>query len=284
MKKLLFLLLFVCSTAFGQMTITPGVQSGIYYELFTPKVPSDNWVIWEHGIGEEKTVNDGSQLSKLEISGVWLTAARNGFEFPFNIIAPQIDKGSDWWKITNGPKGNEAWFLNWIKETLKAKQIIATGYSLGGRGMWNLLQYDTKNYLNAIAPVCGYFDPSSGNITSLRSVPVYGVHGDKDTTMPYSADIVTENTYNPGRPTQLISGKPQPCYYLVTIPGAGHTVWPNAYDVTPGKDGLLQWVIQQFGPAQTIQDPVITTVFDGTNIIETTQSGKVITIKPTTVN
>ena len=150
--------------------------------------------------------------------------------------------------MTNGPKGNEAWFLNWVKETLNAKHIGATGYSLGGRGNWNLLQYDTKGYLNFIAPVCGYFDRSSGNITNLASVPAYGVHGDKDTTMPYTEDIITQNTYNPGRPTQIVSGKTQPCYYLVTIPGAAHPVWSIAYDLTPGKDGLYQWVLQQFGP------------------------------------
>lgn len=266
------------------MTITSGVQNGIYYEMFKAKVPTDNWVLWQHGSGECSTVGDGSQLLKLEIVGTWLKAARNGFEFPFNIIAPQIRCGTDWWAITNGAKGNEAWFLNWVKETLRAKQIGATGYSLGARGNWNLLQYDTKGYINFIGPVCGYFDFSAGTITNLHNVTAYGVHGNLDTTMPYLYDVSTQSAYNPGRPTQIINGLTQPAYYLQTIIGAAHPVWSIAYDTTPGKDQLLQWTIQQFGPVQIISDPIISTIFDGTNIIQTTQSGKVITTKPISIN
>lgn len=270
------------------MKITTGQINGVSYELFKAVVPTDNYVLWEHGIGDESAagVTDGSQLSKMDITGTWLSAARAGFEFPFNIIAPQIDnaKYSDWWHLTNGQKGNEAWFLNWVKETLKANIIGATGYSLGGRGVWNLLQFDTKNYLSFIAPVCGFYDFSQGPITNLRTVPVYGVHGDKDPTMSYSQDVATQQAYSSGRPNQIINSVSQPCYYLLTIPGAGHSVWPIAYDVTSGKDGLLQWVNQQFGPAVAKPDVIVSSVFDGVNRIDTTQSGKVLTFKPTTIN
>ncbi len=257
------------------MTITKGQINGIWYELFQPTVKSDNWLIWEHGIGEESSVNDGSQLQKEEIPGVWLTAARNGFEFPFNIIAPQINTGSDWWHLTNGNPGNESWFVNWVKESLGAKMIGATGYSLGGRGMWNLLKYDTRKYLSFIAPICGYYDFSQGSIDTLRTVPVYGVHGDADPTMKYSYDVATQLAYNSTRPNQVIAGVSQPAYYLVTIPGAGHSVWPIAYDTTFGKDGLLQWVLQQFGPVPT--NYPVTFSFNGIDIIATSngQSWKV---------
>lgn len=282
---LLFLLLFICSTSFGQMGIlkeklTIGGRD-FWCKKYIAKVPSNNWIIWLPGIGELGPA-DGSQLDKVDLfSGTtpvsWTAQASKGYEFPFNILAVQLPTGFDYWAIQNS-------IAIYVKETLKANEIGITGYSLGGRGAWYCLQGDSKGYINFIAPVCGYYDFSQGPISNLRTVPVYSVHGDKDTTMPYSYDVSTQTAYNIGRPMQIILNQQQPTDYLHTIPGVAHPVWPYAYDVTPGNDWLLQWVIQQFGPEQTLQDPVIKTIFDGSNIIETTQSGKVITIKPATVN
>lgn len=295
------------------MVISTLQINGIWTKIYKAAVPTDLWVLWLHGLGEESSssVTNGSQIDKIELydsSGnpvSWTASARKGYEFPFNIIAPQIDNSqySDWWKLTNGPAGNEAWFLNYIKESLKASKIIVTGYSLGGRGTWGQLFYDKKGYINAIAPVCGYYDSSLGPIANLRTVPGYSVHGDKDTTMNYQWDADTIKLYNQGRPTQVITGTTQPCHYLKTLAGQGHSVWPTAYGITANGCNLLNWVIAQFGISATTTttaapttttttttttqapvDPIVSTAFDGVNLIYITASGRKIVVSPISIS
>lgn len=269
------------------MNIATQVIGGIYCKVYQPKVASNFWLIWLHGLGE-LGAPDGSQIDKVELYDStgkipisYTALARIGFEFPFNIIAPQLPNTqySDFWKLTNGPTGSEGWFVNYVKETFKATKVVVTGYSLGGRGTWNLLRWDSKNYIDAIAPVAGYYDASAGAVANLRSVPGFSVHGDHDTTMVYAWDLANIQAYNatPGRPTQKISGVTQPCHYLDTIVGATHSVWPLAYDTTSGKDFYYQWILAQFEPA-VIPVPVIDTVTsnysDGTNLVFLTASGK----------
>ena len=285
MKKLLFLLLFVCSAAAGQMTITKeylpiGISSrNLWCKKYIAKIPTNNWLIWLEGLGELGPA-DGSQLDKVELfSGTtpvtWTAQAAKGFEFPFNIIAIQLPTGWDYWAIQNSA-------ATYVKETLKANEVGVTGYSLGGRGCWTVLNGDSKGYISFIAPVCGYYDFSQGPITALHNVAAYGVHGSLDTTMPYSYDIATQTQYNVNRPTQLIAGATHQAYYLQTIIGAGHSVWPAAYDLTPGKDGLYQWVIQQFGPP--MPDPIVSWNLINGILVGTTQSGKTINITPGSIN
>lgn len=68
---------------------------------------------------------------------------------------------------------------------------------------------------------------------------------------------------------------------IIELPGYGHDVWDYAYS----QANYWAWLEALDTPvAPPVLDAVITTAFDGANIIQTTQSGKVITIKPTTVN
>jgi len=243
--------------------------------------PTDNWLVWLPGQGELGPV-DGSQINKVELYDSnknpvsWTAQAVKGFEFSFNILAIQLPTTFDYWAI-------QSTAAIYVKETLKASKVGFTGYSLGGRGCWYCLANDTKSYIDFIAPVCGFYDFSSGPISNVRTVPIYGVHGDQDTQMSYAQDVQTAQLYNVGRPTQIINGLVCPCYNLVTVPGIAHVVWPYAYDVTTGKDGLLQWVNNQFGVNQQVSDPMQTMVYDGINLIVTTQNGKKITIKPQSV-
>lgn len=245
---------------------------------YAPKNPSNNWLVWLPGKGE-LDATDVSKMDLFDASGkpvTWTAQAKMGFEFPFHILAIQLPPAFDYWAVQNS-------VAIYVKETLKAAEIGITGYSLGGRGAWYCLQGDSKHYINFIAPVCGYYDFSQGPISNLETVPVFSIHGDQDATMSYQQDVATAAAYNVGRQNQIFDGKAYPADILVTLQGMGHNVWPNAYDVTPGKDGLLQWVLQQFGPGQPVADPIINTTFDGVNVIITTQSGKKISIKPLSV-
>jgi len=251
---------------------------------YLSNVKTDNWMAWLPGIGELGPA-DGSQIDKVDLfSGTtpvtWTAQASKGFEFNFNILAIQLPPTWDYWAIQNT-------LAIYLKEQRGAKKIGVVGYSLGARGCWTVLQGDSKGYIDFIAPVAGFYDFSQGPISNLRTVPVYGLHGDKDTTMPYSYDVATQQQYDSGRPTQTINGQSQPCYYLQTIAGASHNIWQIAFDVTPGKDQLLQWVNQQFGVGQTQPqpDPMVSMYFDPVKqvLVIMTQSGKKISINPLSI-
>ncbi len=239
----------------------------LWCKTYRSIVKNDNWLIWLPGIGELGAA-DGSQIDRVELYDsvtklpvTWTAQARSGYEFPFNIIAVQLPIGWDYWAI-------QASIAIYVKETLDATKIGVTGYSLGSRGAWACLLNDAKSYIDFQLDVCGYYDTSQAPISQLRAIPGYSVHGDQDTTMPYSYDFADLTAYNMGKPTQLINGVVEPCNYLVTIKGAGHAVWPIAYDLTPGKDGAYQWVLQQFGVIPPVQIPA-TLTYNGTDLIAT---------------
>lgn len=236
------------------MTINPVKTTNIGGRNFATReymaaVKSDNWLIHSVGIGELGNP-DGSQFSLLEKIG-YPKQAIAGFDFNFNIFALQLPQNFDFWAV-------QSTLATYVKETYKAAKLGMTGYSLAGRGCWTCLQGDSKGYFDFIAPIAGYYDSSQGPVCSLRSIPIYAWHGDKDTTMMYAYDRDNIAAYNActGRPTQIIDGVKQPCAYLKTLAGVTHNSWDTAYDVTPGKDSLLQWINQQFGPAP-IPQPTI---------------------------
>jgi len=248
MKKLTLLFLLIPAICFGQMTRTTTKIGNINCVVYKAKVASDDWVITLHGLGTEGPA-DGSQLSKVDGQG-YAAKAKAGFEFPFNILAPQLPNSPyfDYWMLTN----TDGWFVNQVKEVWKADEIIVTGLSLGGRGSWQLLRYDKKGYIKAIAPVCGYYDSQLGPFCNLRRVPGYSVHHVNDMIMRYDWDKGGIDGYNKcGSETQTVDGVVQPLHYLRSLTnstGNPHDAWTAAYDVTPGKDSLLKWIIQQFSP------------------------------------
>lgn len=263
------------------MIITKEKINNIWCLVYRTNTPTDKWVILLHGLGQ-KGNPDGSQIYLVEDNAWGKVAAGlrpNGstygtVEFPFNMILPQIYSGGggiyDYWQLIDN--NTTSWFVNYVKETLKASKILVTGLSLGGRGTWKLFRYDTKNYVDAIAPVCGYYDTGGDgpiNMANLgRSIPGYSWHGDKDTTMPYQWDADNIKAYNALtiRPTQVIDGVTQSCHYLKTLVGVDHTVWPYAYDLTPGKNSLYKWTLQQLQINTGSTTPPPTTGSTGTTV------------------
>ncbi len=257
----------------------------IWCQIYKPTIASDKWVIFLHGLGE-KGNPDGSQLDAVNKNGM-PAKAKAGFEYPFNIICPQIHNYSwaDFWQLTSQNGVDNGWFVNHVKENLGASEIVVTGLSLGGRGTWLMLRFDPKNYIKAIAPICGFYESTNGSdIKDLRSVPGYSWHHINDTVMSYKADLgepepnpwtkigITRYNYYGNRPTQMIDGISRPCHYLNTLTTTGvdpHAdAWLKAYDTTAGKDSLLTWIKQQFSPSLPppvpTKDPIVETyILDG---------------------
>lgn len=97
----------------------------------------------------------------------------NKGDFPFLLVAPQCPAGKSW---------NPDILLNILAELEKKYPIdlnkeYITGLSLGGKGVWDLLQKAPDKFA-AAAPVCGWGD--SANLCLLKYTPVWAFHGKED--------------------------------------------------------------------------------------------------------
>lgn len=207
-------------------------KAKIDYIEFIPQIPSNDVVICLHGITERAVievagklvqVTDGSRLDLVKSHGYPMQASK-GFEFPFNIVAPQC--GVSYSTMLK-------FLLLWAKAKYPNGKIIVTGLSLGGMATYDILKCAGSQYITAVAPVCGKSNPVTANL--CVDVPIQSWHGDKDVTVKYTLDCKFIKAYNDCHVNKI---------ELVTLPGIQHDAWDSAYNVSPGKDKLLQWILK----------------------------------------
>lgn len=237
-KLLLILLLFISLTGSAQMKITPHIKEKAFgyeftYNLYQAKDTTCKfYLIFLHGLGEIGPI-DGTQLPEVE-KYAWPKAARDGHDFPFNIIAIQT---------STDHRNNMKVFPTFVKFKYDADVIIVTGLSLGGFGSYDAKMYDVFDFVYAIAPVCG-----AGRMASIKDYPptmrVFHFHGDADKRVRWSTARGFIETYN--------STREGPDIEYVVYPGVGHDSWSQAYSLTPGKDQLYQWVLKMFAQGRSI--------------------------------
>src|ERR1044072_5133510 len=173
-------------------------------------------ILFLHGAGES-----GSDVEKVKIHGPPKLAAA-GKEFPFVIVSPQ-SPGGGW--------NNEA--LLALLDEIQAKysidpdRVYLTGLSMGGFGTWDTAVRYPQRFAG-IAPICGGGDPR--RVGSLRTMPVWVFHGDKDTTVPVQRSIeMVEALKKAGNEAQF-----------TRYPAAGHDSWTETYN----NPKLYEWFLQ----------------------------------------
>lgn len=221
------------------MTITPVINepcfgTKITYYYMKAKVPTNIYVIFLHGQGELGPL-DGTNIQEVLKHG-WPLHAKNGFEFPFNMIVPQSQLSH-----TNLVKI----LVPYVKLKYNAAGVFVTGLSLGGKGTYDSVLYDTLGIINAVMPVCG-----TGSLTKVASygrMKAFHIHGELDTTVTWKTAKAFIDKYN--------ETAVWPIKYHV-YPGVKHDVWVQAYSVKSGEDELLQWLLERIeeipaGPVNT---------------------------------
>lgn len=211
------------------MNITPHINQNAFgltinYKLYEPLIPSKNYLICYHGKGELGPL-DGSQLDKVEVHG-YPKHARNGYEFPFNIIAPQAQTSySSIRKLLPA----------YVKLKYKADTIIVTGLSLGGFATFDTPLFDHFKLVCAIAPVCGGISPTLA--ATYPEINGWAFHGDRDTIVPYGKSKFFVDKYNQNHSHG---------FKYTLYPGVGHNAWDKAY---APEGELLDWINTQFATA-----------------------------------
>ena len=148
-------------------------------------------VVLLHGAGERGTDN----RLQLVHGGRQLLAWGREWKLPFVLVAPQCPGGKQWvdtpWgalahTMPESPSETLALAMELLDNRLAAlpvdhDRVYATGVSMGGYGVWDLLQR-RPGFFAAAVPVCGGGDT---NLASrLVSVPIRAFHGKADGVVP----------------------------------------------------------------------------------------------------
>ncbi len=237
----LFLLLLAFS-AHGQQVakVTPSTAASIgYYEYLPPGYATSTEkfpvVLFMHGIGERG--NGTTELSKVATLGPALHA-KNGYQFPFILISPQLKSNFNTWP---------PWYIDTVLEYVKTylrideSRVYFTGLSLGGGGVWQYAHtYPEK--MAAMAIVCGSQNTPAKACTDIaaNNIPIWAFHGDKDTTVPPNRTINMINAINACVPAI------NPAPILTIYPGIAHNAWGKAYrtDHVEHNPNVYEWMMQ----------------------------------------
>lgn len=152
-----------------------GEKKGEYF-VYIPShyAPDRSWpmILALHGVGGRG----------LDQAMAWLRSSAHNDEFIF--IAPTYSHGL-WWK-DEAEKLILAVFDTVKRDyNIDTDRVYLTGFSSGGHGAWYMaLRY--PHFFAAINPIAGEC-PMPSFLVNLMHVPVYIVHGAKDTIIPIEA-------------------------------------------------------------------------------------------------
>lgn len=208
--------------------------NALTYRMYESTNGSKNILLFLHGMGERGPI-DGSKLDLLDRPitntdgsvrnppNTLLNLAVKGAEFPFSIVAPQVEVSYSQLK---------KFILPYLHLKYKTCKIIVTGLSLGGMATYELALMDEFKLIDSIAPVCGRADIRLAS--QYPEMDAWAFHGDKDTTVPYSQDKSFIDEYNKTHTKQI---------KLTTLAGVAHNAWDYAYK---SDSGLYQWLLERF--------------------------------------
>lgn len=123
--------------------------------------------------------------------------------------------------------------INWVKARYRidARRQYLTGLSLGGYATWRLACAYPEQWA-AVAPVCG--GGEVGDLSALKSVPVWCVHGERDPVVP-----VAESR-------RLVAALRRHRYRVRydELADGGHNAWQWLYDPKRRRDSLAGWFLR----------------------------------------
>lgn len=235
------------TTVSAQQTFETTSESVIGLLQYLPKDYHNNsdkypLVIFLHGIGERganSTNRSTLEGTIYEVDNIGPPRhAKDGHEFPFILISPQLKSN-----YSNWPTSYVMEVIEWAKSRLRVdeKRIHITGLSLGGGGAWTMTESYPRLFASS-SPVCGgYNSTSKACAIAAENIPVWAFHGDADPTVPISRSTNMVNAINGCSPT------PSPKAKMTTYPGVKHDAWNKAYkpDHTYHNPNIYEWMMSQ---------------------------------------
>ena len=209
------------------------------YQLYSPKSSKAlPLIIFMHGAGER-----GNDNKKQTVHGVpEFIAYSKKTKQPVLILSPQVTFNQQWvnvpWSATEHttpkyPSLPMRLTIDLVKKMIAEgkvdkSRIYVTGLSMGGFGVWDLMQREPK-LIAAGIPVCGGADIKSSQ--EVKDIPVWVHHGAKDSIVkPKRARDMVNALKSLGSSPKYTEYKKR-----------GHFVWKQAY----GNEEVLKWLFAQ---------------------------------------
>ena len=162
---------------------------------------------------------------------------------PCIILAPQCPANSMWvmvsrWtdciydrsKISNSPymAAPEELLDKVVADySVDEGRLYVTGYSMGGYATWDIISRNPNKFAAAV-PVCGGLDPT--RIESLKKLPIWTFHNDKDPTVPPDGTRRASEILTPG-------GN----FNYTEYRSSSHNAWTAAYTT----QDLISWMFDK---------------------------------------
>lgn len=202
------------------------------YAVYVPREYRDGqaWpcIIFLNGSGE--CGEDGQrQLTQ----GLFPAMINAPTDWPFVVIFPQKPTRASTWA------DHDAYVMAALERTrrevsIDAGRIYLTGLSQGGAGTWAIGAKHADEFA-AIAPVCGFGDAEVVG-ASLREMPIWAMHGEKDDVVPIAQSEKLVNAaagqrtveLNPASGSSLKPGAKSPLRFT-RFADLNHGCWDRAY-------------------------------------------------------
>jgi predicted peptidase len=207
-------------------TMRKQVEVTVNYQLYLPadygKEQGKKWplIVFLHGAGER---GDDINLVKKHGPPKLLDAKNDLAVANFIVVSPQCP-ANKWWEprdvITLLDEVSQ-------KYDVDPDRVYLTGLSMGGFGTWETASRFPERFA-AIAPICGGGDPR--RVRTLKDMPTWVFHGDKDPTVPVQRSIeMVEALKQLGNDAKF-----------TRYPEAGHDSWTVTYN----NPQLYEWFLQ----------------------------------------
>lgn len=160
-------------------------------------------LVFLHGAGSRgNSANNPTDLNKVD-QGAAIRAIKLGLWNPkvsLPVFAPQSATS---WKATDIRK-----FIQYLTETypnaINTNRIYLSGFSMGGSGTWSYLNefgYQNSQVAAAVS-LAGAIDITNEKVESLKLMPFWMFHGQKDPTVPVSRTTSVANKFESKYPEQ----------------------------------------------------------------------------------
>lgn len=196
-------------------------------------------ILFLHGAGERGSDNR-TQLT-VGLPSLVRTLEAIGCQQYF-IFAPQCPVGRRWvetdWTLPSHkmpdslspPLAAAMWAFDSLAQDILVdrQQLLLTGLSMGGFGVWDLAQRDPSRWAGML-PICGGGDTARAG--QLAQLPIWAFHGEKDKLVKPSrtTDMVTAIKARGGKAQQSV------------LLGAGHLCWDKVYQ----DKEAIRWLMLQ---------------------------------------
>ncbi len=226
------------------LTYTNAAGESLPYRLFLPKdydaAKKYPLVLVLHGAGQR---GDENRKQLASYAAGWIDDAVQS-KHPCILLLPQCPTGKKWADADWG-KGSYSFSAVPITEPMKlAKEILdqvlreksvdlnrvyVMGVSMGGYGAWSFVTRYPE-VVAAAVPVCGAGDPTMA--ATLKDLPIWAFHGDKDNIVPPSGsqDMVDAITKAGGTKIKL-----------TMYPGMDH----GSFLIAWRDPALVEWLFSQ---------------------------------------